>query len=385
MFFAQVGIHPDLSFQELISVYPQAIITRATDRLFHVDRITSSEILSKAHTLGGIIRWMSHDENTTSASELIEEMTDNLAEWHISGKCLFAIQTWGSSDAMKLWMKAKKLLKSSRNISSRFLNQPSWTDIPAAATIGENLITKGNELHIFSRGNDQFTVAKTIWIQDIDAYTKRDTNKMRSMEVGMLPPKLAQIMLNMATWGNTEKTVYDPFCGLWTVLIEAHQAGHQDLLGSDVSADMVRATQWNLLNYGKQDSKIVLMDARNIAHTKFSIQNTCIVTEWTLGTIMTQESIAFPKVEKEIRFLMGIYKDFFAGLKKLNYQWTLIMTTPMWHIKDSTYGLEWFKECFMSHGFKSVGFDFEDEKKTTLLYHRKGQPVGREIWRIKKD
>jgi tRNA G10 N-methylase Trm11 len=60
----------------------------------------------------------------------------------------------------------------------------------------------------------------TIACQDIDAYTKRDTSKSRDMVVGMMPPKLAQIMINLATEGRKE-IIYDPFCGLGTILIEA--------------------------------------------------------------------------------------------------------------------------------------------------------------------
>jgi tRNA G10 N-methylase Trm11 len=44
-----------------------------------------------------------------------------------------------------------------------------------------------------------FTVAETIWVQDIESYTERDIDRDRSMTVGMMPPKLAQIMINLAT------------------------------------------------------------------------------------------------------------------------------------------------------------------------------------------
>jgi len=78
-------------------------------------------------------------------------------------------------------------------------------------------------------------------VQDIENYSKRDYGKTRDMEVGMLPPKLAQMMLNIAAschactprginsygrnlskkdsgisskTGMTNIKVYDPFCGL---------------------------------------------------------------------------------------------------------------------------------------------------------------------------
>jgi hypothetical protein len=53
-----------------------------------------------------------------------------------------------------------------------------------------------------SSGNTQW-LARTIFIQDIDAYSARDTGKTRDMEVGMLPPKLAQMMLSLALGNGT--------------------------------------------------------------------------------------------------------------------------------------------------------------------------------------
>lgn len=47
----------------------------------------------------------------------------------------------------------------------------------------------------------------------------------RSMTVGMMPPKIAQIMINMATEGDSDMAIWDPFCGLGTTLIEALHSG----------------------------------------------------------------------------------------------------------------------------------------------------------------
>jgi tRNA G10 N-methylase Trm11 len=62
------------------------------------------------------------------------------------------------------------------------------------------------------------------------------------MIVGMLPPKLARMMINL-TKNNT--AIYDPFCGLGTVLIEALHMGRIHILASDISEAMVSATEKN--------------------------------------------------------------------------------------------------------------------------------------------
>ena len=95
--------------------------------------------------------------------------------------------------------------------------------IKNATTIHEKLIEQGVEFMIFA-GASYFTVAETVWIQDIESYSERDMNRDRSMTVGMMPPKLAQMMINMATRGEFGTIVWDPFCGLGTTLIEALHA-----------------------------------------------------------------------------------------------------------------------------------------------------------------
>lgn len=90
-------------------------------------------------------------------------------------------------------------------------------------------------------------LAVTLACQDIDDYTRRDTSKDRDMIVGMMPPKLTQILINLAVRGNPDiQSLYDPFCGLGTTLIEAANMGIPQLLGSDISPEMAKATEKSL-------------------------------------------------------------------------------------------------------------------------------------------
>lgn len=89
-------------------------------------------------------------------------------------------------------------------------------------------------------------IAETVWIQNIESYSQRDMDRDRSMVVGMMPPKIAQIMINLATKGDKTLTLWDPFCGLGTTLIEAFHGGHNFLKGSDLEVTMVQMTQKNM-------------------------------------------------------------------------------------------------------------------------------------------
>ena len=66
------------------------------------------------------------------------------------------------------------------------------------------------------------------------------------MVVGMMPPKLVQMMINIALsthQSTNQPTIYDPFCGLGTTLIEAANMGMTRIYGSDLSPEMVRASE----------------------------------------------------------------------------------------------------------------------------------------------
>ena len=63
---------------------------------------------------------------------------------------------------------------------------------------------------------------------------------------GMLPPKLAQIMINLAQVQNPEALIIDPFCGSGTILSEALLMGYKDLLGSDISPKAIADTYKNI-------------------------------------------------------------------------------------------------------------------------------------------
>jgi tRNA G10 N-methylase Trm11 len=54
----------------------------------------------------------------------------------------------------------------------------------------------------------------------------------------MIPPKLAQVMINLARRDEADfqdKILFDPFCGSGTILMEAYLMGIKNIIGSDLS------------------------------------------------------------------------------------------------------------------------------------------------------
>ena len=87
---------------------------------------------------------------------------------------------------------------------------------------------------------------RVIGVQDIDAYAKRDQARpARDAKVGMLPPKLAQILINLCGPLESGAVVLDPFCGTGVVLQEALLMGYR-AYGTDLSERMVEYSKRNL-------------------------------------------------------------------------------------------------------------------------------------------
>lgn len=99
----------------------------------------------------------------------------------------------------------------------------------------------GLELLLVKSGK-QIYLAQTKKIQDIAAYARRDQGRpKRDARVGMLPPKLAQIIINLAsgsTAPSSDVVVLDPFCGTGVVLQEALLMGYS-AYGTDIDQRMV--------------------------------------------------------------------------------------------------------------------------------------------------
>ncbi|MCD4705887.1 hypothetical protein K8R61_02290 [bacterium] len=142
-----------------------------------------------------------------------------------------------------LAIQVKKTLRSEK-ISSRWVEAKE--NALSSVVVGKNnLINKGAEIYIFEI-NKKFYLGKTLAIQDFEKYSHRDFNRpARDMASGIMPPKLAQIMINLAGCDKSN-IILDPFCGSGTILQEALLMNFQNITGSDLSAKAISDTEKNL-------------------------------------------------------------------------------------------------------------------------------------------
>ncbi|MEK7137264.1 MAG: RsmD family RNA methyltransferase, partial [Patescibacteria group bacterium] len=257
-------------------------------------------------------------------------------------------------------------------------------------------------------------IGATCAVQDIQSYTERDMGKpFRDTKTGLLPPKLAQVLLNLSlltlpselrktllaknTPGGAVKssegrtswekmTVWDPFCGSGVILLEAlHRRAH--VLGSDKSERAVKGAEENVQWFREK-----LKTPRAVTSTiwkhnalkspELPSRPTVIVTETSLGP-----PLHAPLAKRELSLILRETEEqeiqFFRMLATSFPALPVVCTFPVYCARD---GSHHFLPRIMNE-LQELGYRFtypalKDIRYTdrhSLLYIRPDQFVGREI------
>ncbi|MFA6007391.1 MAG: DNA methyltransferase [Candidatus Shapirobacteria bacterium] len=265
------------------------------------------------------------------------------------------------------------------------------------------LLTNGFEI-ILAIGHDTVYVGKTIAVQDYESYGFRDYGRPnRDSKSGMIPPKLAKMMINLAG-KNTDQTILDPFCGSGTILEELILLGYQKIIGSDLSPKAVNDTnvnlKWLFEKYPELDPKKFDITTLNSDVTQISrvIKNKsidAIVTEPFLGS--PKRNFNFTQVHQEINRLVPLYTRAFSEFKKiLSPSGTIVIISPVFRCQGKFLHLP-ILEKLKPLGFVPVDFlprqyntpenlallNLELTERNSIVYYRADQIVSREIFLFK--
>lgn len=312
------------------------------------------------------------------ATALLPYAGENKITLGISGLPSHAAKSLGTG--FKKWLAAEK--KSVRFIvplkKAWFLN--------AAQVLFNSLLTSQNMELVLVEMNGRFYAGKTVQIQDIQAYERRDTARpARDAKTGMLPPKLAQIMLNIATGPATALTIYDPFCGTGVVLQEGWLSGHY-MIGSDSNSKMIAASRQNLQYLPQHFPTCANLPAPRIF--KHDVQQEfpkdlrnkidAIVTEPYLGRPLTTlpSPIQVATGQKELRSLYG---EFFShALAILKPGGVILFALPAW--RQTAGRWVFFEESFLDE-IERLGYVKKQlwPQRERAVYSRPDALVGREL------
>lgn len=287
-----------------------------------------------------------------------------------------------------------------RGYKARFVTGKT-IDLSSVIVHENKLIERGFEA-ILIRTNSSYILGRTIEVQDYKAYSKRDFGRpQRDDRNGMLPPKLAQIMINLAETPQGS-TIYDPFCGSGTVLQEALLLGYTDVYGSDISERNVADTKENLEWLGRhsepsEESRIgswtlrtALGDERvfvsDVLQPAREIPSDAIIGEGYLGEPYRRSS---EQAVKDAEKLTEFYVKALTNLvKQLKPNGRIVLAIPFFIIgseyfylpildKLKTLDLEIIKPNIGEAELRLFG-------RGNLTYSRPDQFVGREILILKK-
>ncbi len=328
------------------------------------------------------------------------------------GKVTFGLSLYGISgsaaDVNRSALFIKKAIKSAdRSVRIVPNNDPHLS----SAQVIHNGLTgdRGMEL-LLVRDGDKMLLAQTIHEQDIEGYSARDHGRpFRDARVGMLPPKLAQIMIHLAssndslparisalsaeqseltastsrdestqeTSSDTLPILLDPFCGTGVVLQEAALMG-LGVYGTDLSERMIRYTRDNL-NW-LQD--VAHIHAQVYFHQADATAETwrqpidMVVCEGYLGEPLITEPPR-EKLESIMHECNATARGFLKNIAPQIQSGTpLCVALPAWHTKTGIRHLSVLDDL-ESLGYNRV--DFVHADREDLIYHREGQIVGREL------
>ncbi len=303
-------------------------------------------------------------------------------------KMSFGISVYGMNIQPRmitgLALEMKKILRASDQAKLRIV--PNEASELSSAQVLHNKLTDPNygaELIIVA-DKHRTLIGITTGIQNIDAYTKRDHGRpARDAKVGMLPPKLAQIMINLGTAKDNSKSVYDPFCGTGVVLQEAILMGHE-AGGSDLEPRMVQYSQQNL-DWLELKASLTVADAQEVELPQ-SFRDGAIVTEMYLG-----EPLHSPPISSKLRDLLTENYDLLhATLKNLSHQLSpnasLCIAVPAW--KHNNQYVSVLDELMTVDDLKKLGYTYSSFQyigSDELLYARPDQVVGRRLLSLRRN
>lgn len=179
---------------------------------------------------------------------------------------------------------------------------------------------------------DGLVIALTNWIFDAKDWVVRDRQKpYRDIKRGMLPPKLARILVNLATRGDNI-SLFDPFCGTGTVLTEALLSGIGNVYGSDNNAQAIDGAkgnlEWTIQKYELENTQFDIQ-VRDATHPVFTSVG-AIATEPYMGPLLNERNpLDLDKIKDIAKGLDKLYRGSLkAWLDLLPAKGRVVMTIP---------------------------------------------------------
>lgn len=380
MYIALLGRQPALSIAELESQYGDVRWFSDTSAVIETDQKVDIQRLGGSRKIGRVIATLPLRDWRTTSVKIVQHYTQAWSTYE--GKITLGISAYGfetsSRDIQKTGLILKGKLKNTKASLRLIPNQE--TELSTATAHHNKLGLSDNKIELLViRGRNSVIVAESIGSQNITALAARDQGRpRRDAFVGMLPPKLAQMMLNMAGPLPEKARVLDPFCGTGVLLQEALLLGY-DAYGTDLAEKMVRYSADNL-NWIKDRARLDgewTLEEGDAMTTKWQGPIAAVVAETYLG-----QPFSAPPSSAKLTEVRGncnhIISQFLKNLlPQLEPGTPVILGVPAWND-----GSDHFTHLPLTESVEKLGYEripLETIRDEQLLYFRPEQVVGREI------
>lgn len=430
-----LGRQPALGMAELECLYGSSATRWFSDESALVEsRDFDFERLGGSQKAGRVVAELSGDWRRASM-QIVKAYSD---AWKShKGKITLGISAYGfrtnSRDVQKTGIILKQKLRG-HGVSLRLI--PNAEPALNTATSHHNKLGLSDnhvELLVVRASNGKVIIAESVGAQNITALAARDQARPKTDAfVGMLPPKLARMMINIAGGANplshkavltprgatsdatsplsvtslapspnassethdaremttgqqrgNNLTVLDPFCGTGVVLQEAALLGY-NAYGSDLSEKMVSYSTHNLdwLTEKYSLSVALTIEQGDAMSHRWQKPIDVVVCESYLG-----QPFSAPPSPAKLTEVRGncnhIISEFLKNIvPQLAPGTPLCVAVPAW--RDSTGR---FTHLPFIHALDKLGYEhvnLSHVKTSELLYYRESQVVARELLLLKK-
>jgi tRNA G10 N-methylase Trm11 len=421
MYIAILGRQPALGMAELEHLYGDENTRWFSDQSALIDTDNLSiERLGGTQKAGRVVSELGRADWRQASTKIVQAYTQ--AWTGFEGKITLGISAYGfdvsARDVQKTGIVLKQKLKKA-GVSLRLV--PNAEPFLNTATAHHNKLGLSNnkvELLLVRARDGKVIVAESTGSQNITALARRDQERpKRDAFVGMLPPKLAQIMINLAASessravitagqplqpeidkasgplldpgakpltssdgrkGDQNPRILDPFCGTGVVLQEAALLGYS-VYGTDLSEKMIRYSRDNL-NW--------LADSHHLTFDWYLHEGDAMDTKWQqpIDVVVCEGYLGQPfsappspskldQVRKNCDHIMSTF------LKNIGSQIAsgtpLCVAVPAWRSTSGQFTHLPFINCLADLGYTE--YAFAHIKKSELLYYREDQVVAREL------
>ena len=383
-----LGRQPELGMAELERLYGAAHIKPAGSNALLDLKVEEIEF----RRLGGTVKLAKvlNILDTTSWSKIVDYLKESIPEHLLylpEGGLTLGLSIYGLSVSVakinRDTLSLKRVIKQSGRPVRIVPNKAP--NLNSAQVLHNKLTSRGGWELLLVKDGQRTILAQTMFVQDIETYAARDQARpARDARVGMLPPKLAQMMINLARPHEGQRLL-DPFCGTGVVLQEALLMGYE-VIGSDIQPKMVEFSkanlQWLSNKYDVPATKYQVIVADATVHEWLGDIDT-VVSEIYLGKplkSLPQTSKLTPIKDEINQLLQKFLLNISQQLKNGAY---LCLAVPAWRSPTGQ-----LIKLPLIDRLTDMGYTYLDLKhvqRDQLVYFREDQIVARQLLILRKS